>query len=632
MSFSKSFLDELKSRFRPSDVIGRHVKLTRAGREFKGLSPFTNEKSPSFFVNDQKGFYHCFSSGEHGDIIKFLQQVRGLSFQDAVKQLADEAGMELPQQSPQEREREQRRATLADIMEMASKFYERNLRQSAGAEGLDYFKRRGLTDAGIERFRLGFAERERTALHDHLLQKEVTPDQMEEAGLIIRPEDGRPAYDRFRHRVMFPIEDSRGKVIAFGGRALDKDVPAKYLNSPDTPLFQKGLVLYNFAKARDASYRQGQGGDASVIVAEGYMDVIALSEAGFESAVAPLGTALTERQIALLWRICPEPILSFDGDRAGIGAAHRVIDRALPLLKPGHSLRFALMPQGRDPDDVIQSGGSGAMSKILEAAQPLADMLWDRELAAAPHDTPERRAGLESRLQGHLREIQNSQIRDYYQAEFRNRIRDLFSSPRSNQTSGGRPGGAREYGKRRHGRRGAEAGISPELRRSALVRAPDAHGDPRERLLVGTILNHPAILDSHFEAFAQIDFSNRKLDTLRNEIIRIAASGEPLERPALDTHLSGTESAGLAKDLRQQIGTHSEPFARPDASLSDAERGWCHLLHLHESLNALQKELRDAEEALARETNDENWARFVAVKAQLRDSEQTLADFTGTAA
>jgi len=629
LSFSKSFLDELKSRFRPSDVIGRHVKLTRAGREFKGLSPFTNEKSPSFFVNDQKGFYHCFSSGEHGDIIKFLQQVRGLSFQDAVKQLADEAGMELPKQSPQEREREQRRATLVDIMDMASKFYERNLRQSSGAEGLDYFRRRGLTESGIERFRLGFAERERTALHDHLLQKDVAPDQMEEAGLIIRPDDGRPAYDRFRHRVMFPIEDSRGRVIAFGGRALDKDVPAKYLNSPDTPLFQKGLVLYNYAKARDAAYRHGQSGNDAVVVAEGYMDVIALSEAGFESAVAPLGTALTERQIELLWRICPEPILSFDGDRAGIGAAHRVIDRALPLLKPGHSLRFALMPQGRDPDDVIQSGGSGAMSKILEAAQPLADMLWDRELAAAPHDTPERRAGLESRLQSHLREIQNGQIRDYYQAEFRSRIKDLFSAPGAGAPN--RTRGSRDFGNRRGGR-GPEPGISPELRRSALVRAPEAHGDPRERLLVGTILNHPGILESHFETFAKIDFGNRKLDTLRNEIIRIAASGEPLERSSLDTHLMGTESAGLAKDLRQQIGTHSEPFARPDASLSDAERGWCHLLHLHESLNALQKELRDAEEALARETNDENWARFVAVKAQLRDSEQTLADFTGDAA
>ncbi len=623
MSFSKAFLDELKSRIRVSDVVGRHVKLTRAGREFKGLSPFTNEKTPSFTVNDQKGFYHCFSSGSHGDAIKFLQEVRGLTFHEAVQQLADEAGMELPQQSPQEREWEKRRATLTDVMEMAAAFYVHALHQGKGRDALSYVQGRGLQRSTIDAFRMGYAPNDRTALHDHLLQKDVTPEQMLETGLVIKPDDGRPLYDRFRNRVMFPIFDARGKAIAFGGRALDANTPAKYLNSPETPLFHKGAVLYNFKRAREACFAAKGPHDGALIVAEGYMDVIALAEAGFPTAVAPLGTALTEQQMALLWKVCPEPILCFDGDRAGAQAAHRVIDRALPLLKPGHSLRFAMLPEGQDPDDLIRQGGAGAIADVLERSDSFADVLWERELAVAPYDTPERRAGLEDRLRTLLKSIQEKRIRDYYAKDFRARLDKLFD-----QGQGGAPQRTARGRQAAQGRRPGFRSDRPsvELKRSALVSSGESRQDPREALLVLTILNHPELLSDHFEAFAELEISHPKLDRLRSEIISLAALGEPLDRSALDNHFKDTEIGRFALDLSSQKALKSERFAQPEASVVDAERGWAHLLNRYRSVHTLQKELRDAELALAQEMTEENVARLAAVKAQLHETERDLAN------
>ena len=557
-------------------------------------------------------------------MIKFLELHKGLRFVEAVEELAGVAGMEMPRQSPQEREREQRQASLVEVMEMAADFYQLTLGQRAGEGARAYLNDRALQAQTQEVFRLGFAPAERSALHDHLLQRDVRPDQMDEAGLIIVPEDGQPAYDRFRNRIMFPIEDPQGRVIAFGGRTLDPNVPAKYLNSPDTPLFHKGSVLYNLKRAREAAYR-GEGPlGQSVVVAEGYMDVIALSQAGFDAAVAPLGTALTERQIGLLWRLCPEPILSFDGDRAGVSAAYRVVDRALPLLKPGHSLRFALLPQGQDPDDLIRSGGMSAMRAVLEEAQPLATMLWDRELAVAPYDTPERRAGLEARLRSALQDIQDGQIKTYYEKDFRNRINSLFQ----NLESGPGPRRRLAGGARGNIRGIYTKGATAETKRSAVVRSQEGQSLVPEKLIILTVLNHPELLESHLDEFAKADLGNRKLDTLRNEIIRVAACGEALDRATLDNHLKGTDSAHVANDLRLQKSLESEPFARVEAEFQDVEKGWAHLLHLHESYNALQRELEEAEQALARDMTDENWTRLVAVKAQLHESKQSLADFS----
>jgi DNA primase len=425
MSFPKSFLDELKARIRVSDVVGRKVKLIRRGREFVGLSPFTNEKSPSFTVNDDKQFWHCFSSGEHGDVIKFLEKTESLSFLEAVERLAGEAGLEMPQRDPRNVEREREAATLVDVMEMAAAFYRERLASGAGAEARAYLERRGLKQATIERFGLGYSpgsdRGDRVQLLKHLKAKGVAIEQMAEAGLIISGPDIAEPHDRFRNRLMFPIADARGRTIAFGGRALDPEQKAKYLNSPETPLFHKGRGLYNLHQARKPAYDAG-----TVVAVEGYMDVIGMAQGGIDNAVAPLGTALTEDQIGLMWRMAPEPILCFDGDKAGLRAAFRAVERVLPLLKPGHSLRFALLPNGKDPDDLVREEGGDAMREVLAAARPLADMVWEKEVSAGTWDTPERRAALESKVETLTGTIADPRVRQHYSAEMRGRLSRYF--------------------------------------------------------------------------------------------------------------------------------------------------------------------------------------------------------------
>src|SRR6266576_4004948 len=352
MRFPPQFLDELRARLPVSEVVGQRVRLKKAGREWKGLSPFNKEKTPSFFVNDQKMAWFDFSSGKNGSIFDFVMMTEGLTFPEAVERLAAQAGIPLPRISPAEEARDERRKTLHDIVELTAKFFEDTLASRAGAKARGYLADRGLDPAVQLKFRVGYAPAERFALKEHLGKAGIATEDMIEAGLLVAGEDIPVPYDRFRDRVMFPITDLRGRVIAFGGRALEKDVPAKYLNSPETPLFHKGSNLYNGATARQATHD-----GAKLIVVEGYVDVIAMVTAGFGGAVAPLGTALTENQLALLWKMADEPILCFDGDRAGQKAAWRAADMALPQLKPGKSLRFALLPEGQDPDDLARSGG-----------------------------------------------------------------------------------------------------------------------------------------------------------------------------------------------------------------------------------------------------------------------------------
>ena len=375
MRFTPQFLDELRARLPVSEVVGKRVKLKKAGREWKGLSPFQQEKSPSFTVNDQKGFYHDFSSGRHGNIFDFVMETEGVSFPEAVERLASMAGMAVPAATPDAARHEQRRKTLHDVMELAAKFFADTLASRNGAKARGYLADRSISPATQVQFRIGYAPGERFALKEHLGSHGISTEDMVEAGLLVAG-DGIPVpYDRFRDRVMFPITDARGRVIAFGGRALEKDVPAKYLNSPETPLFHKGDNLYNLATARQATHN-----GAPLIVVEGYVDVIAMVTTGFAASVAPLGTALTENQLALLWKMADEPILCFDGDRAGQKAAYRAADLALPHLKPGKSLRFALLPEGQDPDDLARTGGRGAIEEVISAARGLADMIWSREI------------------------------------------------------------------------------------------------------------------------------------------------------------------------------------------------------------------------------------------------------------
>ena len=421
MRFSPQFLDELRARLPVSEVVGRRVKLKKAGREWRGLSPFNKEKTPSFFVNDQKMAWFDFSSGKNGSIFDFVMMTEGVTFPEAVERLAAQAGLALPTVSREEEARDERRKTLNEVVELAARFFEATLASRLGAKGRGYLADRGLDPATQVKFRLGYAPAERFALKEHLGKEGISTEDMIEAGLLVAGDDIPVPYDRFRDRVMFPISDLRGRVIAFGGRALEKDAQAKYLNSPETPLFHKGGTLYNIATARAAAHK-----GAPVIAVEGYVDVIALVNAGYEATVAPLGTALTADQLVLLWKMADEPTLCFDGDGAGRRAAYRAIDLALPLIKPGKSLKFASLPEGQDPDDLARTGGRDAVNEVIGAARPLADVLWMRETEAGGLDTPERRAAFEARLVEVTAAIADDTVRKYYRREFGDRLRQLF--------------------------------------------------------------------------------------------------------------------------------------------------------------------------------------------------------------
>ena len=422
MRFTPQFLDDLRARLPVSEVVGRRVKLKRAGREWKGLSPFQQEKSPSFTVNDQKGFYHDFSSGKHGDIISFLMETEGVGFTEAVERLAAMAGVALPAVTPDAARHEQRRKTLYDVMELATKFFADTLASRNGAKARGYLADRAISPAVQLQFRIGYAPGERFALKEYLGAQGIPVEDMVEAGLLVSGDDIPVPWDRFRDRVMFPITDLRGRVIAFGGRALEKDVPAKYMNSPETPLFHKGDNLYNLAAARLATHN-----GAALVVVEGYVDVIAMVGAGFAASVAPLGTALTENQLVLLWKMADEPILCFDGDKAGQKAAWRAADLALPHLAPGKSLRFALLPEGQDPDDLARSGGRGAIEEVIGAARGLADVIWSREIESGSFATPERRAALEARIKDLTGGIRDEVVRRYYRQDLAERLQRTFA-------------------------------------------------------------------------------------------------------------------------------------------------------------------------------------------------------------
>ncbi|MEQ9517864.1 MAG: toprim domain-containing protein, partial [Parvibaculum sp.] len=482
----------------------------------------------------------------------------------------------------------------------------------------------------IERFGIGFAPDDRSGLKSYMLGRDFKLPQMIEAGLLIGGEDIREPYDRFRNRVMFPIADARSRVVAFGGRALDPAAKAKYMNSPETPLFHKGHLLYNLAQARKPAYDGGM-----VVAVEGYMDVVALGQAGIDPVVAPLGTALTEEQIGLLWRLASEPILCFDGDKAGIRAAHRAVERVLPLLKPGHSLRFALLPEGQDPDDLVRSGGKEAMLAILEAAKPLSEMVWDKEVAAGTWDTPERKAQLQARIGAVIREIADPTVQGFYRDAMKAKLEQLLRPQRGSAGAGGGWQNQRAWngqkswtGQRtgsfsgKKGRFGQNKDLflgnaTPQLKQSPLARGGDVGAAKRERLLVLTLLNHPWLLDEHGEAFAFADFGDRELDKIRNEIIDIAALHVPLDREGLRGHLDKRGILDIARRLESGMSLKSETFAWPDAPNDEVEDAWLHLLHWHDRAGDLQNELKAAERALAEELTDENLARLSALKDEL---------------
>ncbi len=419
MSLPPGFLDELRTRTSLSQVVGRKVMWDqRKSNQGKGdmwaPCPFHQEKTASFHVDDRQGFYYCFGCHAKGDAISFIRETENVGFMEAIEILAREVGMQVPARDPKAQEKADRRTELADVMEQAVQFYRLQLKTAAATEARDYLARRGLSEATQAKFDVGFAPDNRQALWSHLTGKGVAPDLIVDAGLAAKPDDGGVPYDRFRGRIIFPIRNPRGRCIALGGRAMAADARAKYLNSPETELFDKGRSLYNHGPAREAA---GKG--QTLIVAEGYMDVIALVEAGFGATVAPLGTAITEDQLRLMWRIHPEPVIALDGDTAGLRAAMRVIDLALPMLEAGQSLRFAIMPEDQDPDDLIRAQGAGAMQKLLDQALPMVRLLWRRETEGKVFDSPERKAALDKSLREAVKKIADPSIRNHYGEEIK---------------------------------------------------------------------------------------------------------------------------------------------------------------------------------------------------------------------
>ena len=665
MRFTPQFLDELRARLPVSEVVGRRVKLKKAGREWKGLSPFQQEKSPSFTVNDQKGFYHDFSSGKHGDIISFLMETEGVGFTEAVERLAAMAGLPLPAVTPDAARHEQRRKTLHDVMELAAKFFADTLASRVGAKARGYLADRGISPATQVQFRIGYAVGERFALKEHLGSQGISADDMVEAGLLIAGDDIPVPYDRFRDRVMFPITDVRGRVIAFGGRALEKDVAAKYLNSPETPLFHKGDNLYNLASARLATHN-----GSPLVVVEGYVDVIAMVGAGFPGSVAPLGTALTENQLALLWKMADEPILCFDGDKAGQKAAWRAADLALPLLAPGKSLRFALLPEGQDPDDLARSGGRAAIEEVIGAARGLAEVIWSREIEGGTFATPERRAALEKRIGEISNSIRDEVVRRYYRQDLAERLQRTFApeAGRGGYARGGYRGGAggnygSESGRRfaprgpfipgaagrlafPGGRSPASAGsqtinrapyqaASSQLAASPIMRGQRSAMSRREALILQSLINHPWLLHDHLEEVAALELAHPEAHRLRAGVIAAFAndhhhSPEPSEQS--EKMRSDLVRSGFSQSLQRVDGaitTQAVWGAQAGAAREDVLSTWHQLVSLRRQSHSLLRELKDAELALGEEESEANLAWLRDVKARMAEVDGTEALIEG---
>ncbi len=611
MAFPDHFLDDVRARVPLADVIGRHVKLTRRGREWLGLCPFHNEKTPSFTVNEDKGFYHCFGCQAHGSVFDFVMRREGLGFPEAVEKLAAEAGMQVPTRTPDAEARDRARTTWFDAMASAADWFEGRLATGSGREARAYLKSRGLAEETVGAFRLGYAPRSRTTLKEALLTRSFTETQLVDCGLLVAPEDGGETYDRFRDRIVFPITDVRGRVVAFGGRALG-EARAKYLNSPETPLFRKGGLLYNLAHARPAIRDQG-----SVVVAEGYMDVIALHQAGFVNAVAPLGTALTEDQLGLLWRLAPEPVVCFDGDAAGWNAAERAADRALPLLRSGHSLRFALLPDGEDPDSLVASKGADAFRQLLSDAMPLSDLLWRIALRDRSLDTPERRAGFAADIRALVGRIRNRQVRAFYERHYRARLEEQFGV-------GGWTAGTRTVPR---GRGGQAVPYERRLsRHHGLGLGKAGTTDRRERVLVATVVGHPDLLEQKLEEFADIEFGNLALDRLRNEIIEIMRGSPDLDSATLKRHLCEKGLTAALDDIAEAKVVPLASFVRPDVPLGTAREGWENALSVHRLAVTLP-----AEKSTYIEEFDFTDEGFNRLKAFLGEAERSGTAETGAA-
>lgn len=590
MKFPTSFLDELRMRLPASQVVKKKVQLRHNGREHSGLCPFHKEKTPSFTVNDDKGFYHCFGCGAHGDIVKFVMETEGLRFAEAIQVLAPQAGLEVPKLTVQEAEREKRSTGLVEVMQMACDWFEEQLRTAQGNQAREYLKKRGISDAVIGLFKLGYAPDQRYALIRHLESKGVSKQAMVSLGLARQRDNGAP-YDYFRGRIMFPIIDTRGRVVAFGGRILGDGQP-KYLNSPETPLFRKGDILYNENNARTLAFKSGK-----LVVVEGYMDVIALHGAGIKTAVAPLGTAVTEMQIKRLWRMAPEPVVCLDGDAAGQRAMERTAHLCLPQLQPGHTLKFTVLTEGMDPDDFIRSAGVEKMRKALQNAKPLSEVLWDTELSRKDISTPERLADLEKRINALADTIASPSVRGYYQKFFRDKLWQASN---------------------RRGYRGKKDTVTRLTDIDTVADVDLASVGGCETALVVAVLNCPKLLETpHIhEEFVHIEFSSNRLDNIRTAILEVLSIKDTVGEEDLRVYL---ENAGLSPDI-SYLDRLALPFFSDGAKDErDVIKGWEYISKQY-SLAHLKAEC----EVFELQVDEAAHAKVVEFRRQIEHLEQDI--------
>ena len=613
MSIPPQFLNDLRDRLNLSDIVGKRVKLTRAGREFKGCCPFHNEKSPSFTVNDDKQFYHCFGCGAHGDVIGFTMQHDNLSFIDAIESLAAEAGMQVPQSSPAEREKAKEQKNLYSLMDDTAKFFSDQLRAPVNRDALAYVLERGITEQYIESFRIGYAPADSKLLRGYLKEKGYTYQQMKDADVIRESNRGTEPYAFFRERIMFPVADKRGRIVAFGGRILPDHLrppdrgdykPAKYMNSADTPIFHKSRILYGESHARQA-VSDGQ----AVIVVEGYVDVVACFQGGFQGAVAPMGTALTDEQILRLWKLIPMdmkvPILCFDGDKAGQRAAFRACENLLPLLKPNHSARFAFLPDGQDPDSLIKEKGREAFEGILNASISLSEFLWNHYVSVSDLTTPEGKAGLEKILNDQVDKISDRTVQQYYKQNFRNKLYETFR-PQKNQSNWS---GNASKGKWN----GKKGGYTP-VPQVNLRRPGGANNALYARILLATLINHPSIFDVIEERLGLLRFEHAELDNVRQALLELLSTDQVLDTKAIQGHLN---DLGLQTELdsivSEAVYTHAG-FARAGSDDSEVLGGWNEIA---ERLGArdLGEEIQRVRREFVDDFSEENEKRFLALQS-----------------
>ena len=591
MAFSDQFLEELRNRATIVDIVGRRVKLAKKGKEHIGLCPFHKEKTPSFTVNEAKGFYHCFGCGEHGSVFDFIMNTEGLSFPETVEKLATENGMEVIQDSPKERERLKKNQTLFEVNVKAALFFKNQLFSPKGKQALDYLKNRGYLNKTIDQFGLGFAPDDRNALKESLKKEGFNESTLISAGLIIQPDDNtKNTYDRFRRRIMFPISNPNGQVIAFGGRILGEGEP-KYLNSPETPLFNKRRVLYGQKLASGSARKSG-----FIIVTEGYTDVIALHQAGLANTVAPLGTALTEEQIKNLWKIVPEPILCFDGDMAGKKAAARAAERALPLILSGYGLRFALLPDGEDPDSLIKFCGNEAFEQIIQNALPLSEVIWLIESGGRLPESPEQRAALQKRLKDHSLKISDPTLRSHFLSLFNDR---LWKEPRY-----------KGRGKRAKSTPWS-ASMSPvdQTMNNDHLKTGSEALRLAQKVLLAIIINHPGIFEVSGETLGNFSFAEKHLDQLRQELISVLLKNPNLNSSGLKVILKQHGFSEVLDSLFRDSLIKSNRIIRTDAPAEKYQLLWEENVDLLKKLETefeLEK-IRNSGEVSISEEDEDVW-------------------------